>query len=179
MIIVSDTYSIREVLPADIDDFWRLRLQALHDHPEAFGSDYATSLREGPSYAERGYHDGGVNRLFAAFTTAGDLVAQAGTYMESGKRSHIANVISVYTHPDHRGRGLASAVVQACIDHLGQFPEITSVRIAVNAKNATAIHTYEELGFESWGEEPDAIRTADGSCHNELHMVLTSGARRS
>lgn len=176
---MNDSYSIREVIPEDIDNFWDLRLRALRDHPDAFGSDYESSRRAGPSYAERGYFDGGVNRLFAAFTADGNLVAQVGTYAEDGKRSHIAHVISVYTHPDHRGHGLATQLIRMCIDHLRSLLEVTSIRISVNANNAPAVHTYTNLGFETWGEEPDAIRTADGSCHNELHMVLTSGAHRS
>lgn len=170
-------YVFRNVTPKDLPAFWELRLQALHDHPSAFGSDYEQSLRAGPSYAERGYFDGGVNRLFAAFTHTGQLVAQAGTYAEAGKRAHIAHVISVYTHPDHRGKGLATQLVQFAIDHLRGFPEITTIRISVNASNHAAIHTYKKLGFVAWGKEPDAIRTADGSCHNELHMVLVTGTR--
>lgn len=176
---MTTNYEIREVIPTDIDAFWQLRLKALHDHPDAFGSDYESSRALGPPYVEHGYFEGGVNRLFAAFTANGVLIAQAGVYGESGKRSHIANIISVYTHPDHRGHGLALTLVQMCIDHLKSFPEFTSIRISANSSNVAAIRTYQKLGFESWGEEPDAIRTADGSCHNELHMVLNSGARRS
>lgn len=172
-------YILRDVASSDLPAWWALRLQALHDHPDAFGSDYEESKRNGPSYIERGYFEGGVNRLFAAFTAEGDLVAQAGTYGETGKRSHIAHVISVYTHPDHRGHGLASQLVQAAIDHLQSLPTITSVRISVNSNNTAALHTYEKLGFVAWGEEPDAIRTADGSCHNELHMVLPTSTRGS
>lgn len=176
---MSENYVIRGVRPEDVPAFWELRLKALRDHPSAFGSDYESSLKQGPTYAERGYFDGGISCLFAAFTPGGDLVAQAGTYAESGKRSHIASVISVYTHPEHRGQGLATGVVQACIDHLRTIPAITSIRISVNSTNIYAIRAYESLGFVTWGEEPDAIRTADGSCHNERHMVLTTGARRS
>lgn len=176
---MSTDYVVRAVEHAEVDAFWQIRLKALKDHPSAFGSDYEVSRQLGPSYAERGYFDGGVNRLFAAFAPNGDLVAQAGTSADTGKRSHIAHIISVYTHPDHRGKGLGAAVVQACIDHLQTIPTVTSIRISVNSNNVYAIRAYESLGFVTWGEEPDAIRTADGSCHNERHMVLTSGARRS
>lgn len=174
-----DSYTIREVTRETLEPWWQLRLQALRDAPDAFGSDYETSRQHGPSYAERGYFDGGINRIFGAYSADGQVVAQAGAYKEDGKRRHIAHVISVFSHPDHRGQRLATRLVQAVIDHLDSRPEITSIRISVNASNTIAIRTYENLGFETWGEEPDAIRTADGSCHNELHMVLTSGARRS
>lgn len=172
-------YKIRRVTIENLDEWWNLRLMALQDAPSAFGSDYAISLAQGPSYAERGYFDGGPNRIFGAYSSDGEVVAQAGTYGEDGKRSHIAHVISVYTHPEHRGLGLASQLVHQCIEHLQSFPEITSIRISVNASNTGALRIYESLGFVVWGEEPDAIRTADGSCHNELHMVLHTGAHRS
>lgn len=115
---MSCTYIVRTVTSDEVGAFWELRLQALREHPSAFGSDYETSRREGPTYGARGYFAGGINHLIAAFADDGRIVAQAGTYAETGKRRHIAHIISVYTHPDHRGRGLASALVQACIDHL-------------------------------------------------------------
>lgn len=167
-------YTIRKVEPSDLDAFWQLRLKALADHPEAFGSDYATSKASGPSYTERGYFEGGIDSLFAAFSADGELVGQAGTFAEGGKRSHIAHIISVYVHPDHRGHRIGASLVQKCIDHLRSFSAITSIRISVTASNNSALRIYVQLGFVAWGEEPDAIRTADGSCHNELHMVLTN-----
>lgn len=171
---MNSQYSIRLVERADLDAFWQLRLKALLDHPNAFGSDYASSKESGPSYTERGYFDGGINSLFAAFSPGGELIGQAGTFAEVGKRSHIAHIISVYVHPDHRGHEIGSDLVQQCIDHLSSFSAITSIRISVNAANVSALRIYERLGFKAWGEEPDAIRTADGSCHNELHMVLVN-----
>lgn len=172
-------YDLRPVTEADLPAWWDLRLRSLRDHPSAFGTDYQHALETGPTFVERGYFDGGANRIFGAFTSDGDVVAQCGTYADVGKRSHIAYIISVYTHPEHRGQGLASRLVQMGIDHLRSFPHLTSIRISVNASNHPAIHAYKKLGFVIWGEEPDAIRTADGSCHNELHMVLPESTRRS
>lgn len=176
---MSARYTIRVVTPNDLEAFWQLRLLALRDAPDAFGADYETSQQHGPAYAERGFFANGVPSLFGAYTSEGEVVAQSATFAETGKRSHIAHIVSVYTHPDHRGNGLGTRVVEAARDHLLTFSEITSIRISVNANNVAAIAIYERLGFVTWGEEPDAIRTKDGSCHNERHMVLASGARRS
>ena len=35
---------IRKLTEADADDFWKIRLRALRDNPEAFGSSYEESL---------------------------------------------------------------------------------------------------------------------------------------
>ncbi|MCA9834938.1 MAG: GNAT family N-acetyltransferase [Thermomicrobiales bacterium] len=168
------TYTIREINLEDLSAWWVLRLMALRESPDAFGSEYSTHKDKDPFpfYLDRGYLAGGPDTLFAAFDEHGRIVAQAGTRAESGKRSHIGMVISVYTHPEHRGNGLATRLVQAAVEHLQTFPEITSIRISVNSTNASAKKIYEELGFVTWGEEPDAIRAIDGSCHNECHMVL-------
>jgi ribosomal protein S18 acetylase RimI-like enzyme len=175
---LTDGYDIWIVTPDHLENWWELRLHALRDEPSAFSSDFEISQKSGPAYSERGHLDGGANRLLGANTSEGKIDAQAATYAEAGKRSHIAHIISVYTRPDYRGRGLAPMLVQAALDHLLTFPRITSIRISANTSNTTALRVYEKLGFTTWGEEPDAIRTPDGSCHNERHMVLTSGARR-
>ncbi len=165
-------YRIGRVEESDLPAWWDLRLLALQTSPAAFGSDYETAKLAGPSYAERGYFGGGTNALFAAWDEGGELVAQSATFADTGKRSHIGSVISVFTHPRHRQQGLARALVLTAVAHLQQFPEIESIRISVNSSNEIARRTYEQIGFVTWGEEPDAIRTADGSCHNECHMVL-------
>ncbi|WP_442600507.1 hypothetical protein [Paenibacillus sp. KN14-4R] len=36
--------TIRNVVPEDVEKFWKLRLQALQDHPEAFSADYNESI---------------------------------------------------------------------------------------------------------------------------------------
>ena len=178
---MSNKYVIRPISETELPGWWQLRLTALRSSPDAFGSDYEAmkDLDPVPFYLERDYLSNGPNMLFAAISPDGEIVAQVGTYAESGKRSHIAHIISVFTHPDHRGQGLASQLVQAGINHLRSCEGITSIRIAVNSTNAAAIHVYEGLGFQTWGEEPDAIRAVDGSCHNERHMVLRPDAQRS
>lgn len=168
-------YTIRPTDASELESWWALRLRALKDHPAAFGSDYETSLAQGPTYAERDYFNDGANALFGAFSEDARLIGQAATTREVGKRAHIAHVISVYVHPEHRGHQIGTRLVQSAIEHLRTFPEITSIRISVNSSNVPARTAYERLGFEAWGEEPDAIALSDGSLHAELHMVLRAG----
>lgn len=164
-------YAVRAITPDELDAWWDLRLRSLRDHPDAFGGDYASALGRGPDYLRGGLVDGAVERLFAAFTPDGVLVAQLRTVAGTGKRSHIAMIISVATDKDHRGRGLQKALIRLAVDHCRSFPEIRQVHISVNAENASALAVYEGAGFVAWGREPRALRTENGF-HDEIHLAM-------
>lgn len=167
----SQNYVIRPITPDELDAWWELRLRSLRDHPDAFGADYEETRQRGPEYLRPATAGGGVDRLFAAFAPDGSLVAQARTAGNGGKRTHIAMIVSVYTAPEHRGRGLSKALIAAATDHCRTFPHVRQVSIGVNANNPAAIAVYTGAGFIPWGTEPRALATHDGF-HDEVHMVL-------
>lgn len=167
----SDGYNVRPIGPDDLGAWWDLRLRSLRDHPDAFGADYASTVERGSDYLHAGLVDGAVERLFAAFAPDGSLVAQLRTVADTGKRSHIAMIISVATDPRHRGLGLQKALIRMAIDHCRSFPEIRQVHISVNAENAPALAVYEGAGFVAWGREPRALRTESGF-HDEIHLAM-------
>lgn len=166
-----DGYEVRALAPNELDAWWDLRLRSLRDHPDAFGADYAAAVERGPEYLRGGLADGSVERLFAAFAPNGSLVAQLRTVADTGKRSHIAMIISVATDQAHRGLGLQKALIRLAVDHCRSFPEIRQVHISVNAENAAALRVYEGAGFVAWGREPRALRSEFGF-HDEIHMVM-------
>lgn len=65
-----------------------------------------------------------------------------------------ACVLSTGVHPSHRGRGLATRLLDAllgCLDAAG----IGTVWLTVHPENAGAVRLYRRLGFEVVGEEAD------------------------
>jgi GNAT superfamily N-acetyltransferase len=78
----------------------------------------------------------------------GQLVAAAGTHLISPTYG-VAAVGNIFTHPDHRGRGYATAATSAVVTEL-LSRDIRDVVLNVSQKNATAIHVYERLGFERY-----------------------------
>ena len=143
-------YTVRPIGPDDLAAWWDLRLRSLRDYPDAFGSEYASAVERGPAYLQSGLVDGGVERLFAAFAPDSSLVAQLRTVADTGKRRHIASIISVATDRAHQGRGLSRSLVTVAIAHCRAFPEIRQVHISVNATNAAALAVYEGAGFVAW-----------------------------
>jgi GNAT superfamily N-acetyltransferase len=76
----------------------------------------------------------------------GALVAIAGTHAMSSKY-RIGVIGNVFTHPDHRGRGLATAVTGAVA---GELLARGALDVALNVRddNTAAIAAYRRLGFQ-------------------------------
>lgn len=103
--------------------------------------ELAMLTRPGPYVAH-------TNRLggFIGVKEDGRLVAMAGERM---KMPGLSEISAVCTHPDHRGRGHAAAlmrVVGARMLTRGETPWLTAY-----ADNAGAIALYEKLGFRLHG----------------------------
>lgn len=86
----------------------------------------------------------------------GRLVAIAGTHLAS-PRYDIAALGSVFTHPDHRGRGLARICCSHVLDSVGRAG-IRRVVLNVEDEKAPARRVYEGLGFQT------ACVYLDGAC---------------
>jgi len=76
----------------------------------------------------------------------GQLVAAAGTHLISPTYG-VAAVGNIFTRPDFRGRGCATAAASAVVAEL-LSRGMRDIVLNVNQKNGTAIRIYERLGFE-------------------------------
>lgn len=84
------------------------------------------------------------------------LVAVAGVHVASDEHK-IAVLGNVTTHPDHRGRGLATRVTHALTSRL--VSEGKEVCLNVKADNTPAITCYEKIGFERVHTYEEALFT--------------------
>lgn len=78
----------------------------------------------------------------------GRLVAAAGTHLISPTYG-VAAVGNIFTHPDFRGRGCATAATSAVVAEL-LSRGMRDIVLNVDQKNETAIHIYKRLGFERY-----------------------------
>ncbi len=74
------------------------------------------------------------------------LVSAAGTHVVSALRG-VAAVGNVFTHPAHRGRGLATRTTAAVVQALLQRPGLRTIVLNVARENAAALRCYQRLGF--------------------------------
>lgn len=125
----------RRLRPDDWADFRDIRLQALADSPDAFGS---TLARE-ESYTEGDWRQ----RLAGPVYVVDDPtpVSVGGIFDNAGT----PHVWGMWTHPDHRGRGHARAILDALI------PPGTPAQLDVNITNGDARAVYQRYGFVGTG----------------------------
>jgi GNAT superfamily N-acetyltransferase len=86
----------------------------------------------------------------------GRLIAIAGTHLASS-RYNIAALGTVFTHPDHRGKGLAAICSSHVLASIGRAG-IRRVVLNVEDEKVTARRVYERLGFQT------ACIYLDGKC---------------
>lgn len=75
----------------------------------------------------------------------GVLIASGGTHILE-RESGVAAIGNIYTRPDQRGQGYASAVFQAIVTTL-MAERFTNIFLNVNQRNTTARKIYERYGF--------------------------------
>ncbi|MGO9336005.1 MAG: GNAT family N-acetyltransferase [Terracidiphilus sp.] len=142
--------------------FKSVRLRALEDSPGAFGSTYATEVafsdQEWVSRAMRWNGEVGIGFL-AVEDSAGCGIAGAFLDPHDAK---VAQLISMWTAPSHRHRGVGRLLVNGVIDWAALRGAHT-LRLTVVSNNEAAILFYKRMGFvmtgrtEPYPNDPELI----------------------
>lgn len=152
-------------------DDWKIwkpfRLAALKNSPQSFASSYEEEV----NWSDLAFQEGlNHNTVFAALEEK-KLIASAGFYrLDSLKTKHKGIIWGMYTHPDYRGRGVASALIQEIVIHARDLGVI-QVHLTPITNNLAAIKLYQKLGFEIYGTEPRALKMGDVFFDEHLMML--------
>ena len=158
--------NIRLLAQEDCLIFKVLRLEALLQHPEAFGS----SFEEESAMSNAEFLDGfKKSDIFGAFVE-NQLVGCAGFFVQSPlKMCHRGVLFSMYIKPAFRKNGIGDALVKAIISHSKK--RVTQLHATVVTTNQVALNLYEKNGFKIYGTEPRSLKIGD-QFYDEHMMVL-------
>jgi ribosomal protein S18 acetylase RimI-like enzyme len=165
---------IRALSRVDLHAFRALRIEALRLNPEAFGMSPSEWEELSDDEIAQRLQGPPPNVTFGALVNEGaSLVGIAGLAAYSTlKERHKALVWGVYVTPTHRGRGLASALLDRIIAHARGADELEIVQLSVSVGNDAARALYLSRGFLSYGLKRDSLKLGPGDYRDEELMML-------
>ena len=155
---------VRRAAPGDEPILRAIRLQALSDTPEAFGSTYDRELARTIADWQRWMSPGAT---FILDDAGGPKGIVAGMRDESDPA--VVHLMSMWVDPALRGSGAAEALVASLLDW-AETEGAWQMRLAVIQTNDRARRFYERLGFRGNGRQ--GVRERDGAIEVEMERAV-------
>lgn len=144
---------VRRLTAADASLYRSIRLEALKQTPEAFGSTFESeSVQPLTWFADRL----GGSAVFGAFRDAG-LLGVAGFLAQKGpKEAHKGVLWGMYVRAAARGAGVGRRLIETVVEHARPCVEL--IQLTVVSDNEQARRLYASLGFVAYGIEKNALK---------------------
>jgi RimJ/RimL family protein N-acetyltransferase len=168
---MESSLEIRQLTPPEAQTWWALRLRALREHPEAFGSSYedaaATPVDQALENARARL--GAENALTLGAWEAERLVGMVSCFRASGRKNrHKATIVSMYVAREASGRGIGRALLTETIARVSAWPGLELLQLSVVTENDRARRLYHTLGFRPYGIERHALKIGGRYYDEEL-----------
>ena len=166
--MTTHTATIIQLEPARWREYKDLRLQALSDAPQEFG----TTLAEAKKYLDKKWRESlalPTSILWFAEVN-GKVVGMVGVYWGHGAtRRHVANMFGMYVVPDYRKQGIGARLLSEVINVQRADTNISKIKTEVVGGNTAATKLYEQHGFEIIGSLFQEL-CYDGTYYNLILM---------
>jgi RimJ/RimL family protein N-acetyltransferase len=162
---------IRRLMPADAARFREIRLEALQQSPEAFGSTFEQECTQSLAQFEEALTK---TDVFGAFRGT-ELLGMAGYRTQAGaKKAHKGYLWGMYVRASARGTGVAKPLVEAVLAHARERVEL--VQLTVVKENERAQRLYRSCGFVAYGHEIHSLKH-NGRYYDEVLMAVALDPR--
>jgi RimJ/RimL family protein N-acetyltransferase len=163
------SFKVRVLTAADAEAYREVRLQALHEHPPAFGS----IPEDEPSLSET------TARLvasddrcfFGAFQDEQLIGIVRLSRYEALNEKHRAYLGGLYVLPPFRRNGCGKALVEQALSRSANIPGIRRINLTVVTQQEAALRLYQSLGFQIYGTEQETFSRA-GHFYDEHLLTL-------
>lgn len=163
--------SVRRFAPHEWREYRELRLRALADSPDAFGSTFADE-RSRPDADWSARLTSGADSpssLPLVAEIGGELVGLAWARFDPAERE-VVHLYQMWVDPIRRGAGVGRMLLEAAIDW-ARSVGARRVRLAVTHGNAPAARLYARSGFTPCGD-PEPLRPGSALRVQPLELEL-------
>jgi len=162
----------RKLLPTDSKQYREVRLDALKNFPENFGSSYEEESAIPKLAFEINVEQGANDKFIVGAFDSETLIGICGFAQESRiKIKHRGLIIQMYIKPQYQGQKLGLQLLQTTIDEAFKIPDIQQLVLGVITTNEGAKKLYEQAGFKEFGIHPGYLKV-NSRYYDERLMVL-------
>lgn len=166
---------IRKLTAEDAKEYYRLRIEALRDSPDAFATRLEDALKRPVEDTAKNLSSAGAV-TFGAFSGS-ELVGNVTLRREAiPKMNHRGAVLAVYVTPKVRGKGIASRLMDELISYAENWSGLEQLYLMVVSENETAKDLYIRHGFEIYGTELRSMKTEEKYIDENLMVKFLQGA---
>ncbi|WP_088279947.1 GNAT family N-acetyltransferase [Ideonella sp. A 288] len=163
--------SIRPIQPGQWRTYREVRLRALQDTPDAFGSTFAAeAARPDDLWALRVAEAWASGHDKALFAWDGDTVCGLAWCKRSATEPGMADLFQMWVAPQSRGRGVGAALLREVVAH-ARGAGATTLRLGVTVAESPAMRLYRAFGFRPVGQ-PEPLREGSGLIAQTMHLDL-------
>jgi GNAT superfamily N-acetyltransferase len=173
--MIKNTPKVRKFTPQEWETYRDLRLRALADSPDAFGSTLAAE--QDRSDAEWS------NRLVSGADSNWDLpllaeidIRPIGLAWGRIEKTNpdVANLYQMWVAPTHRCLGAGKMLLEAVVDW-ARTRDVNCLDLGVTFRNSPAMRLYTHAGFQPVGE-PQPMRQGSELLGQPMRLKLRSNA---
>ncbi|MGM0874038.1 MAG: N-acetyltransferase family protein [Bacillota bacterium] len=148
---------IKFLNPTHAEEYRKLRLEALKNHPDAFASSFEEE-KENLIELYQSRFNSDDSSHFGAFVDE-KLVGVVTLIKEMKiKLKHRATIFAMYVSADKRGYGIGRSLMVKAINQAKEWEGIEQVYLSVVTTKESAKQLYSSLGFEVFGIEKRALK---------------------
>ena len=144
--------SVRRIRPDEGQAFRDIRLQAIQDSPQAFGSSLQETLARPDTYREERARSGAVGQENVVFV-AEDIDRWVGVvagFVLNATAVRSVDLVSMWVHPAYRGQGIGRRLVDQVVAWARERGA-EHVALWVTQDNNAATLLYQRCGFRETG----------------------------
>ncbi|MDZ7825378.1 MAG: GNAT family N-acetyltransferase [Gammaproteobacteria bacterium] len=168
---------IRSFRPTDWELYRDVRLAALQESPDAFGSTYALNSTFDDDVWRSRLEGLAPDADFPLVATINGIVGGMAWVRIAPDEPDTAHLFQMWVAPEFRGQGVAREMLHAAIEWAGHN-EARTTELAVTRGASPARRLYESIGFEPTCE-PEPLREGSALRVQPMVLALADGTRQA
>jgi len=141
-------YITRRLKPNESKLYRAIRLEALKEYPEYFGSKYEEQVKLSKLYFERIIEESSPKGIMVGAFLDRELIGICGVTFETKILHNAGEIIQMYVNKKHQGNKLGKELIKSIYDNVILLKNVEIIVLGVDKNNTSAIRTYCNCGFE-------------------------------